>query len=241
MKSKLAACMALSCSLVTACVDDPPATELRYESWYCGRSTCDLNEALATGSSLILTARAGRLDDRLSTASIESSDPSIVEIGVVKADELTLRAEVIGLAEGDVELLVLDEEGALLGTMPLRVRTADRLDLAFSLVTYGVFEELPTPAPGIDRELDVSANTRIGIETIAMAGDEPLLGIYPDHVVEVRSTAPADEQPQPRAEDAKFGRFDVRVSAYDHDLTIRRRDLATTIRLHGRDTLVPTN
>ncbi|NVB81975.1 MAG: hypothetical protein HOV81_26575 [Kofleriaceae bacterium] len=234
MTSTLLACVALPCALLAACVDqEQPATELRFDSTYCGRRVCDLSAPLATGSTMVLNTTEKTFGDALVGASIESSDPTIARIGVIDTTSFILRAEIVGVADGDVELAVVSAAGEVLETMPLRVRTADRLGAGLSLATAGSIHDR-TPAQGIDHEADVSANTRVEIDTIPSASGEVLLGVFTDYSVEVHSNAPADEQPQPRAEDAKFGRFDVRVSAYDHDVTIHRANLTTTIRLHGR-------
>lgn len=231
MKSSLLL-LALPCALLTACVDDPaPAHELKFESWRCGQTVCDLTAPLATGSVLQL-AFPEQFHLQLEGATIESSDPSIVRVGAIETGSY-LTTEVTGVAPGNVELFVIDASGAVLDSLPVRVRTPDRLRVQFSLATSGSMRVVESATLGIEHAVEVSPRTGVHFNAIGVAKGEVTIGAFSDYVVDVRSTAPAHAKPSALG-DAKTGAFDVYPSGFEDIVTIRRAGLSTTARMTVR-------
>jgi hypothetical protein len=91
----------------------------------------ELAPLLVEGAEFVLTADRRGLRDDMSAWQIVSSDPTVLSLALVPPDPETddgaLRYDAVALAAGEVEITVLDEEGAVQDAASLVIKRPDAL------------------------------------------------------------------------------------------------------------------
>jgi len=226
--------LVLAVTLVTAgcAAEGPVAAEL---NWACEDTLCATPLVTAGEVALAMspTSPGSVAFDR---AQLVSSDPEVLDVAVYQPAGDVASADLVAGVRGSAVLSLLDAGGEVIDEVAIEVKAPDRVAIA-AIPVAGASPYSIDHVDGIGPHFTFEIATLVEVTTSLYAGADPLTGRL-SHRIEIdESAVPPDQWLEPYDEAAiAAGRFRVRITPGDHDVTIEAVGAATfgRVRLTGR-------
>ena len=148
----------------------------------------DLHEPYVQGAKLTMWASSDDDSDNLSKWAIVSSDPTVLVVDDSTYDGTSLGAHVHAVAEGEVDMAVIDDQGDRVGHGLVHVALPDRVELdAHGYLIVGDDAEAPVP------EARIASSDTATYLVVYYQGDHELYG---NNVLSVVADPSVEAQPR---------------------------------------------